>query len=45
MKLYLDGDGDAVAPDENLFGDENITMEDIEALEALTKPEPKKTRR
>lgn len=45
MKLYLDAEGSAVEPSENLFGDENITMEDIEALEALSKPEPKKTKR
>lgn len=45
MKLYLDAEGSAFEPSENLFGDENITMEDIEALEALSKPEPKKTKR
>lgn len=45
MKLYLDVEGDSIDPDQNLFGDGNITMDDIEALEALTKPEPKKTKR
>lgn len=39
MKLYIDAEGDSFAPDENLFNGENITMDDIEALEALTKPE------
>lgn len=41
MKLYLDADGDSMDPNANIFNDPNIELGDIEALEALARPEPK----
>jgi hypothetical protein len=41
MKLYLDADGDSMEPNANIFSDPNLGMEDVEALEALARPEPK----
>lgn len=47
MKLYLDADGDSMDPNGSLFSDPNLGMEDVEALEALARPElkqPEKTK-
>jgi thymidylate kinase len=41
MKLYLDADGDSMDPNGSLFNDPNLGMEDVEALEALARPELK----
>jgi hypothetical protein len=45
MKLYLDADGDSMDPNANIFNDPNLGMEDIEALEALARPEPKQAKK
>lgn len=42
MKLYLDAEGDSMDPNANIFSDPNIELGDIEALEALARPETKK---
>jgi len=45
MKLYLDAEGDSMDPNANIFNDPNLGMEDIEALEALARPEPKQPKK